>query len=94
MGYNGALTPGADPFGLHLAVWPLFRIGHPPLFVPWSDISLSLENYLWIEVVLLTFARDPHARVRITHRLADRLSAESGGSFDVTAAADRRRGKR
>ena len=91
MGDNGALTPGADPLGLYLAVWLLFRIGHPPLFVPWSEISVSLEKYLWIELVLLTFERDPRARVRITRRLADRLSAESGDSFDVTAAADRRR---
>ncbi len=91
VGYNGALTPGADPSGLYLAVWPLFRIGHPPLFVPWSDISLSHEKYLWIEVVLLTFVQDPRARVRITRRLAERLAAESRGSFDLTAAADHRR---
>ena len=86
VGYNGSFTPGADHNGLFVAVWPIFRICHPPLLVPWSEIQVSLEKRRWLTVVLLTFARVPSARVRISFRLAERLVAESAGSFHVPAA--------
>ncbi len=86
VGYNGSFTPGADRTGLYIAVWPIFRIGHPPLLVPWSEIQVSLEKRRWLSVALLTFMRVPSSRVRISVSLAKRLAAESGGSFDVPAA--------
>lgn len=86
MGYNGSFTPGADHTGLFVAVWPIFRICHPPLLVPWSEIQVSVEKRRWLAVVLLTFARVPSARMRISFRLAERLAAESAGSFHVPAA--------
>ncbi len=86
VGYNASLTAGADPFGLFLAVWPIFRVWHPPLFVPWSDITVSLEQSRWLTVVLLTFAKVPGAKVRITPRLANRLAAVSRGGFRPGAA--------
>ena len=86
VGYNGSFTPGADRTGLFIAVWPVFRLFHPPMLVPWSEIQVSVEKGRWLTVVLLTFARVPSARVRITLRLAKRLAAESAGSFRVAAA--------
>jgi hypothetical protein len=86
VGYNGSFTPGADRTGLFVAVWPIFRICHPPLLVPWSEIQVSVEKSRWFTVVLITFARVPSARVRITLRLAKRLAAESAGCFRVAAA--------
>ncbi len=87
MGYNGSLTAGANQFGLHLSVWPIFRIGHPPLFLPWSDVTVAFEKRRWITVVLLRFSRSPTTSVRMTLGLAERLAAESGGSFRLEAAA-------
>lgn len=78
VGYNGALTTGADPTGLFLAVWPLFRLGHPPLFVPWDEIRASREQRFFGDVVALRFAAEPGAVVRISQRLADRLARDSG----------------
>ncbi|MFQ5592000.1 MAG: hypothetical protein ACE5HE_12610 [Phycisphaerae bacterium] len=83
VGYNGSFTPGADHSGLFVAVWPIFRIGHPSLLVPWSEIHASVEKRRWVTVVLLRFAKLPSARVRITFRLAERLAAESAGFFRV-----------
>jgi hypothetical protein len=34
--YNRCLTFGADPSGLYLSIMVLFRIGSPPLLIPWS----------------------------------------------------------
>jgi hypothetical protein len=86
VGYNGSFTPGADHTGLFIAVWPIFRICHPPLMVPWSEIQVSVEKRRWLTVVLLTFVRVPSARVRISLRLAERLAAESAGSLHVAGA--------
>ena len=52
MKYSNCLTIGANPQGLYLAVFFLFRIGHPRLLVPWQDISVTTGKTLfwkWIE---------------------------------------------
>ena len=38
--YNNCLTIGVDTAGLYLSPLFFFRIGHPPLFIPWTEISL------------------------------------------------------
>jgi hypothetical protein len=37
-GYGNCLTIHASTAGLHLKVWPIFSLGHPPLFLPASEI--------------------------------------------------------
>ena len=37
--YNNVLKVGLSDRGIYLSVFILFRPGHKPLFVPWSDIS-------------------------------------------------------
>ena len=78
VGYNGSLTVGANREGLYLAVWPIFRIGHPPLFVPWSDGRASAEKRWVFEIAALRFAAEPAALLRISRRLAERLGQASG----------------
>ncbi len=36
--YKNVLRLRADEAGVYLSVVALFRIGHPPLFVPWEDL--------------------------------------------------------
>jgi hypothetical protein len=42
--YGSCLTVGATPRGLYLAALFIFRIGHPPLFMPWTDISIGEQR--------------------------------------------------
>lgn len=42
--YNGVLQVGASNTGLDLRVMALFRAGHPPLRIPWTDIRVEKEN--------------------------------------------------
>lgn len=81
VGYNGAFTPGADSMGLYLSVWPIFRIAHPPLYVPWSEIETSVQERRFVSVVTFRFAASPETRMRTTLRLAGRLAELSSGSF-------------
>ncbi len=37
--HRGTLTLQAAPEGLYLSIMVLFRIGHPPLLIPWSAIK-------------------------------------------------------
>lgn len=34
--YNGVLRFAYEPEGLHVSIIPLWRLGHPPLLLPWS----------------------------------------------------------
>ena len=46
--YNGVIKAAASASGLSLSVVFLFRIGHPPLLIPWSCIgSLEEQTFLW-----------------------------------------------
>jgi hypothetical protein len=50
--YNNCLTIGADPTGLYLSPFFFFRIGHPPLFIPWAEISIrGRRKIMFIECV-------------------------------------------
>src|SRR3954466_7384369 len=40
-GYHNCLTLGCNAQGLYLAIMPLFRFRHPPLLIPWEEISVS-----------------------------------------------------
>jgi hypothetical protein len=39
--YNGALTFVVDDAGLACSICSLFRSGHPPIFIPWSEMTLA-----------------------------------------------------
>lgn len=84
--YNSSLSVGANPWGIRLAVWPLFRLGHPPLFIPWNEISARLERQLGMRVVVLSFTRIPTTSVRISYGLAQKLAGESRGAFQLPLA--------
>lgn len=44
VGYNHVLRVHQDTHCLYLAVHPLFRIGHPPLRIPWREIERREER--------------------------------------------------
>ena len=74
--YNGCLTVTANELGLGFSMWMIFRVAHPPLFVPWQDISIeSVRDFLGRERVELRFAREPEVFMRITPRLAQKIAA-------------------
>jgi len=84
--YNGALVAGANREGLHLRVWPIFRVGHPPLFIPWSDLDATPDDSHWIAVVRFVARRCPDVPITMTRGLAERLAEQSHGSFQLAHA--------
>jgi hypothetical protein len=72
--YNNCITVGADKYGLYLSVFPIFRIGHPPLFFPWTDISTEAGSRRFFgDFVKFKFTKQPDVPVIMSKRLATRI---------------------
>lgn len=56
--YNGVLTLGANREGLSLAVFVAFRAGHPPLFIPWSEITATERRRWFVEGTQFVLGRE------------------------------------
>ena len=82
--HNGILTIGANNNGLYLDVWFPFSAGHPPLYIPWTNVvRVHREKRFFTNFVVLTFADQPHAMLHLWPRTAKRLQEWSGGGFAV-----------
>ena len=71
--YSGCLTIGANDYGLYLAVLPVFRVGHPSLFIPWYDITTSKSRKFFVSYWAFTFARVPSVTFSVPEKLGDTL---------------------
>ncbi len=78
--YNGILTVGANWEGLYLKPMLLFRCGHPPLFIPWYDLSVKQSGTLF-KAVELRFQRVPSVRIRLSRKLGQRLADVAGDGW-------------
>ena len=82
--YGSCLNVGADGTGLKLSVAFLFRAGHPPLFIPWTEVSVAnRREFLFIRRVRLALGREEQIRFSIGGSLADRLQAAAGTSWPI-----------
>ncbi len=79
--YGSCLTVGADSTGLYLSVWAIFRIFHPPLFIPWSEISVRRSKILWSRVAEFRLGRELAIPFRVCEKLSARLRTSAGGSW-------------
>lgn len=82
--YGSCLTVGADQQGLFLRTLFLLRFRHPPLLIPWDEISVTRKR-LWIfgEFVTLTLGRQERIPLMIRDRLARRIQEAVGGRWPV-----------
>jgi hypothetical protein len=86
--FGCALTMGADESGVYMAVFPLFRICHPPLLVPWSEVSIiSGERGLIVKKRLLFLGRQEAVALNISSSLAENLKEAAGKAWPVESFA-------
>lgn len=43
-GYKWIVTLGSNPEGIHFSLLYPFSIGHPALFIPWSDLDINPDQ--------------------------------------------------
>jgi hypothetical protein len=58
---------------LYLSVLFLFRLGHPPLCIPWKEIKISRTRFMWQRYVVLTLGEQEHIPLRLSERVAGKL---------------------
>jgi hypothetical protein len=80
-GYNNVLSAGANIEGLHLSVFFPFRVGHPPLFIPWHDVSVRPAMFLWFRVYKFEFRQVPMVTLRLREKLGKRIQAAAGPAW-------------
>jgi hypothetical protein len=81
MGYKGCTNVGADSRGLYISFGILFRFGHPPLFVPWGDITITEKQVSKSRMLELRFRKTEDLPVRIFVELGARLVEAAGSNW-------------
>ena len=79
--YNNCLTVGGDARGLYMSIFPLLRVAHPSLFIPWREISVSRDKVLWIKQVKFVLGHELRIPLTVRERLAQRLQEAAGSSW-------------
>lgn len=77
-GYHNVLSVGVNSEGLYLSVFLPFRFGHPPLLIPWQDISVRPGRYLWFRVYRFEFRQVPSVHLRLREKLGKKIQAAAG----------------
>ena len=80
-GYHNVLTVGANAEGLYLALLLLFRIGHPPLFIPWQDISVRPGKVLWVRTYKFEIRQAPSVHLQLREKLGKRIQDAAGSAW-------------
>jgi hypothetical protein len=77
--YKSALTVGSGTEGLYLAVFFFFRPFHPPLLIPWSEVSLGRrKKTLFMELVEFRLGPEPLASLWLPDALAQQVASAPG----------------
>ena len=84
--YGNCLTVGVNGDGLRLSVFFLFRPGHPPLFISWSDVNVTFTKGWIFRYCDLRFSQAPHLRLRVFESLGREIAAAANQSWDASDA--------
>lgn len=71
--YSSIIRMMAASDALYLSVLFLFRIGHPPLRIPWNEIQFGRTTYFFFPYVVLTLGEQERIPMRISQRMARNL---------------------
>ncbi len=82
-GYNNCLTVGANSEGLFLSMLPFFSLFHPPLFIPWTEISYTKKTSFFLAGVRFQLGNGFYAPLWVREQLAERLRGAAGGGYPI-----------
>ena len=87
MNAHNVLVIDVDQQGLYLATILLFRVGFPPLRIPWQDISVKPGKLLFLNYVEFRFRQAPAVFLQLSTDLAKKMAAEAGDAWPVDRGA-------
>lgn len=79
--YGGVLNVGVNAHGLRLSVIFPFRPGHPPLLIPWADVTAEPVKGWVFGYFDLRFRLAPTVHMRIGHQLGTKIAAAANRSW-------------
>lgn len=80
--YGSVLTFGTNSTGLYISIFPVFRVGHPPLLIPWSEIEvLQGETGIIFKRRKLLLGREEPITLSISNVLAEELRTAAGSAW-------------
>ena len=81
--YGNCVTVKTNSLGLGLSVLWLLRPGHPPLLIPWADITIHRvrRSRFFSSLVEFKFRSEPSVPVRIYNKLFLKILASSDGYY-------------
>ena len=82
--YRNCLRFDVSPYGLRVSVLPLFRVGHRPFFVPWSEVSVERTRRVFSELWAFRFAARPATPLLVWPSLGQQLLELGRGAAAVT----------
>lgn len=71
--YGSVIQVFAAQDALYALVFFLFRIGHPPLRIPWDEIRITRIKLLLCKIVRFTLGKQEQIAMRISERMARNL---------------------
>jgi hypothetical protein len=83
--YNACLSLAASPRGLYLSLLPMFRPGHPPLLIPWSEVEVQASRGWSRDYLVFRFAKQPASPLRLSRALGEQLLESGGVAIPKTA---------
>jgi len=71
--YGSVIQVFAAQDALYALVFFLFRIGHPPLRIPWDEIRFGRTKFFFWPYIVLTLGNEEKIPMRISLRMARNL---------------------
>jgi hypothetical protein len=82
--YNHCLTFGSEVSGLYMSIMFLFRLGSPPLLIPWTEVTVwRRRRILLFRFVELRLGSEEQVPLLLRANLADSLQSAAGSGWPV-----------
>lgn len=80
--YNNCLTIGADSSGLFIVLMIPFRMWHPPLLIPWTEIAFERKkSFFFFPVLKLRLGNSEEVPFTVSASLGKKIEAAAGSSW-------------
>lgn len=83
LGYCGILRVGVNSEGLYLAIIPIVRLFHPPLFIPWTQIRIANDGRSSWGFVRFELGREQRVALFLQGKAADVARSAAGLSDPI-----------
>ena len=85
-GYNNCVNIEATAKGLKIAPWFIMRPGHPPLFLPFDEMTSSSRTMLGVGLEQVRMKQEPAIRIDFRRTLVDSVRQELGDVWPEDSA--------